>query len=357
VGIVGLVRAKREGELSRKKACEESHCKQTRQKNDSIENFTFLINLLKSSQLITILSGGTGSMKLVRGFSQIDRSVAVILNVGDNVWKYGLYICPDIDTIFYGLSGRLDTRRGWGIEGDTFNFMDQIGKLGQENWFRIGDRDMATHVLRTELIRKGMTLTNVTKYFRSTYKMDAELIPVSDDSIETRIITSRGELNIQEFWVKYKAAPTVVGVKYKGAKNSKLAPKVLKLLRSSERIVIAPANPISSIGPSLAVPGLRNELSKIKEKVIAISPIVGKHAFSGPAAEYMKALKLEISPVGVAKYYSNIIGTFVISKMDLSYESVIKKLGLNVYLADIAMNTLHEERRLASFVAGVSLRI
>jgi LPPG:FO 2-phospho-L-lactate transferase len=307
--------------------------------------------------LITILSGGTGSIKLVRGLSQIDRSVAVILNVGDNVWKYGLYICPDIDTILYGLSGLLDTRRGWGMKGDTFNFMDQTGKLGQENWFRIGDLDLATHVLRTELIRNGMTLTDVTEYFRSTYKLNAEMIPVSDDNIETRIITSRGELNIQEFWVKYKAAPKVVGVKYKGAKNSKLAARVLKLIRSSERIVIAPANPISSIGPSLAVPGLKNELSKIKEKVIAISPIVGKHAFSGPAAKYMRALKLEISPVGVAKYYSDIIGTFVISKMDLSFESAIKKLGLDVYLTDIAMNTLQEERRLASFVAGVSLRI
>lgn len=293
-------------------------------------------------------------MKLVRGLSQIDKSIAVILNVGDNVWKYGLYICPDIDTIFYGLSGLLDVSRGWGIKGDTFNFIGQIGELGLENWFRIGDRDLATHVLRTELLREGMTLTQVTEYFRSAYKLKALLIPISDDSIETRIVTSRGEMNIQEFWVKYKAAPKVVGVVYKGAQNSRLTDRSLKLIRSSERIIIAPANPISSIGPSLAVRGVRNELAKVKKKVIAISPVEGKRAFSGPAAKYMKALKLDISPVGIAKYYSDIIGSFVISKVDRPYENAIKKLGLNVYLNDITMNSLHEERKLASFVAGIT---
>ena len=293
-------------------------------------------------------------MKLVRGFSQIDNSFAVILNVGDNVWKYGLYICPDIDTIFYGLSGMLDVGRGWGIKGDTFNFIDQIGELGMENWFRIGDRDLATHVLRTELIRKGMTLTQVTEYFRSVYKLKARLIPISDDSIETRIITTRGDMNIQEFWVKYKAAPKVVGVAYRGADNSRLTAGVLRLIRSSERIIIAPANPISSIGPSLAVPGVRNELARVKKKVIAISPIEGKQAFSGPASKYMKALKLDISPVGIAKFYSDIIGSIVISKADRAYEGILKKLGLNVYLNNIAMNSFHEERRLAELVAGIT---
>jgi LPPG:FO 2-phospho-L-lactate transferase len=293
-------------------------------------------------------------MKLVRGFSQISSSIAIILNVGDNVWKYGLYICPDIDTIFYGLSGLLDVGRGWGIRGDTFNFVEQIGDFGMENWFRIGDRDLGTHVLRTELLRKGMTLTQVTEYFRSAYKLKAKLIPISDDSIETRIVTSRGEMNIQEFWVKYKAAPKVVGVIYKGADNSKLTAGALRLIRSSERIIIAPANPISSIGPSLAVPGVRNELAKIKNKVIAISPIEGKHPFSGPAWKYMKASRLDISPVGVAKFYSDIIGSLVISKADRRYEGILKKLGLNVYLNDIAMNTFHEERRLAAFVAGIT---
>jgi LPPG:FO 2-phospho-L-lactate transferase len=292
-------------------------------------------------------------MKLIRGFNQINKSIAVILNVGDNIWKYGLYICPDVDTIFYGLSGQLDTVRGWGINRDSFNFMDQIGRMGQENWFRVGDRDLATHVLRTELIQKGMTLTQVTDYFRSLYKLSTKLVPVSDDSIETRIVTSKGEMNIQEFWVKYRAAPQVVGVKYKGAKRSKLAAGALRLIRESERIVVAPANPISSIGPSLAVPGLKNELAKIKSKVIAISPIIGKQAFSGPAGKYMSGMKLDVSPLGVAKYYSDIIGSFVISKTDLSYENDIKKLGINVYVGDIAMKRFHQERRLASFISAI----
>lgn len=293
-------------------------------------------------------------MKLVRGLSSIENSIAVILNVGDNVWKYGLYICPDIDTIFYGLSGLLDSSRGWGIRGDTFNFLEQTGTLGLENWFRIGDRDLATHVVRTELIRQGMTLTQVTEYFRSIYKLKAILIPISNDSIETRIVTSRGEMNIQEFWVRYKATPKVVRIVYKGAKNSRITNKAIRLIRNSERIIIAPANPISSIGPMLAIPEVKNELAKVKKKVIAISPVQGKQAFSGPATKYMKALKLDTSPMGIAKYYSGIIGSIVISKEDRSYESKLMKLGLKVYLNDITMDSLHEERRLASFVMGIT---
>lgn len=293
-------------------------------------------------------------MKLVRGLSSIENSIAVILNVGDNVWKYGLYICPDIDTIFYGLSGLLDSSRGWGIRGDTFNFLEQTGELGLENWFRIGDRDLATHVVRTELIRQGMTLAQVTEYFRSIYKLKAILIPISNDSIETRIVTSRGEMNIQEFWVRYKATPKVVRIVYKGAKNSRMTNKTIRLIRNSERIIIAPANPISSIGPMLAIPEVKNELAKVKKKVIAISPVQGKQAFSGPATKYMKALKLDTSPMGIAKYYSGIIGSIVISKEDRSYESKLMKLGLKVYLNDITMNSLHEERRLASFVMGIT---
>lgn len=293
-------------------------------------------------------------MKLVRGLSSIENSIAVILNVGDNVWKYGLYICPDIDTIFYGLSGLLDSSRGWGIRGDTFNFLEQTGELGLENWFRIGDRDLATHVVRTELIRQGMTLTQVTEYFRSIYKLKAILIPISNDSIETRIVTSRGEMNIQEFWVRYKATPKVVRIVYKGAKNSRMTKKAIRLIRNSERIIIAPANPISSIGPMLAIPEVKNELAKVKKKVIAISPVQGKQAFSGPATKYMKALKLDTSPMGIAKYYSGIIGSIVISKEDRSYESKLMKLGLKVYLNDITMDSLHEERRLASFVMGIT---
>ena len=293
-------------------------------------------------------------MKLVRGLSSIENSIAVILNVGDNVWKYGLYICPDIDTIFYGLSGLLDSSRGWGIRSDTFNFLEQTGELGLENWFRIGDRDLATHVVRTELIRQGMTLTQVTEYFRSIYKLKAILIPISNDSIETRIVTSRGEMNIQEFWVRYKATPKVVRIVYKGAKNSRMTNKAIRLIRNSERIIIAPANPISSIGPMLAIPEVKNELAKVKKKVIAISPVQGKQAFSGPATKYMKALKLDTSPMGIAKYYSGIIGSIVISKEDRSYESKLMKLGLKVYLNDITMDSLHEERRLASFVMGIT---
>lgn len=303
--------------------------------------------------MITIISGGTGSVKLIRGFNLIDKQIAVISNVGDNVWKYGLYICPDIDTIIYGLSGLLDTSRGWGIKGDTFKFVDQTGKLGQENWFRVGDRDLATHTLRTELVKKGLKLTQITELFRMHYKLKARLVPISDDSIETRIVTNLGEMNIQEFWIKNKARPTVKGIKYKGAQNAKLTAKVLECIRKSKKIIIAPANPISSIGPSLAVPGFRYELAKVKKNVIAVSPIEGTQAYSGPAAKYMRAMNLEVSPAGIAKYYSDIIGTLIISKRDRSYSNDIRKLGIDLFLTNIRMKTLHQESRLASFLMSI----
>jgi LPPG:FO 2-phospho-L-lactate transferase len=321
--------------------------------NSFNENFTFLDIVPFPNPLITIISGGTGSIKLIRGFNSIDEDLAIILNVGDNVWKYGLYICPDIDTVIYGLSGLLDTKRGWGIKGDTFNFVDQTGKLGQENWFRVGDMDLATHVLRTELLKKGKRLTQITESFRAHYGLKARLFPVSDDSIETRVVTSLDEMNIQEFWIKNAARPRVVGVKYVGARHAKLSAEAIECIRKSEKIIIAPANPISSIGPSLAVPKLRHELSKIRKKVIAISPIEGTQAFSGPATKYMRGVGLEVSPAGVAKYYSDVIGTFIISERDYASSDRIRKLGIDLFLTDITMRTVHQESRLASFVMDI----
>lgn len=305
--------------------------------------------------LLTVISGGTGSIKLIRGLSrrQVNKKISVIINVGDNVWKYGLYICPDIDTIIYGLSNYLDRSRGWGIMGDTFHFVEQIGRLKHENWFRIGDKDLALHVQRTEWIRRGKSLTQITEYLRKNYGLHIQLFPVSDDSIETHIVTNHGEMNIQDFWVKNKARPKVLGVKYKGARNAKVTPYVLECIRNAEKIIIAPANPITSIGPSLAIPRFRNELSKVKNKVSAVSPIEGKRAFSGPAEKYMKAMNLEVSPAGVARFYKDIARKFIISERDSAYANDIKKLGLELFLTDISMKTLHQESRLATFLLGV----
>jgi LPPG:FO 2-phospho-L-lactate transferase len=317
------------------------------------ENFTFLDIVPFPNSLITIISGGTGSIKLIRGFNSIDEDLAIILNVGDNVWKYGLYICPDIDTVIYGLSGLLDSKRGWGIRGDTFNFVNQTGKLGQENWFRVGDMDLATHIFRTELLKKGKRLTQITESLRTHYKLKARLFPVSDDSIETRVVTHLDEMNIQEFWIKNRARPRVVGIKYIGAQDAKLSAEAMECIRKSEKIVIAPANPISSIGPSLAVPKLRHELSKIRKNVVAISPIEGTQAFSGPATKYMRGVGLEVSPAGVAQYYSDVIGTFIISKRDYAFSNKIRKLGIDLFLTDITMLTVQQESRLASFVMDI----
>jgi LPPG:FO 2-phospho-L-lactate transferase len=165
--------------------------------------------------LITVLAGGTGSIKIIRGLSVITSKISIIANVGDNFWFQGLYICPDVDTSLYGLKGILDKKRGWGIRNDSFTFVDTLKRLGQENWFKIGDKDLVTHIIRTKLLREGLSLYQVIKKIAKLYDIKHNVIPATDTPIETRIITDKGDINIQEFWVKYKGKPRVYDVYYR----------------------------------------------------------------------------------------------------------------------------------------------
>ena len=169
--------------------------------------------------MITVLAGGTGSVKIVRGLASVESDVNVITNVGDNYWLYGLYVCPDIDTIIYGLSDRLDLDKGWGVKKDTFNFLHQMEVFGEETWFRIGDRDAATHLIRTNKLKNGENLSNITKWMCERFAVGPNIIPVSDNSIETRITTSKGDLHLQEYWVKYRGREEVTGIQYVGAEK------------------------------------------------------------------------------------------------------------------------------------------
>ena len=303
--------------------------------------------------MITVLAGGTGSVKLVRGLAALTKDLAVISNVGDNIWLYGLYVCPDVDTVVYGLAGLLDEGRGWGVRGDSFECLDHLKRLGVPAWFGLGDRDLATHIARTSMMQEGRTLSEVTEWMREKYSITAKIIPATDDEVTTKIATGKKEgeeVHLQEFWVKHRGRPRVTGVRFEGAATAKASPAAIDAIRKSDLVVVAPANPVSSIGPIVALAGLRKELAKKKGRVVAVSPLIGERAVSGPAVKYMKALGLAISPVGVAQYYKDFIGNFVISESDGRLAPRIENLGMKVYETNIAMKGRQDEVLLGRYL-------
>ncbi|MDW3604758.1 MAG: 2-phospho-L-lactate transferase, partial [Nitrososphaeraceae archaeon] len=236
--------------------------------------------------MITVLAGGTGSIKIIRGLASCTSDFTIISNIGDNFWFNDLYICPDIDTCIYGLAGILDKERGWGIRKDTFYYLNCMKLLGKETWFQIGDKDLITHIIRTTMLSKGFSLSTIVKWMAGNqFNINNKIIPVSDSHVETRIVTNKGDMNIQEFWVKNKAKPKVLDVYYQNSKRAKCNKDALKIIRSSDIIIIAPANPISSIAPILSLAQIKEELIEQRERVIAISPVIGNKAISGPAGK------------------------------------------------------------------------
>jgi LPPG:FO 2-phospho-L-lactate transferase len=300
--------------------------------------------------LITVLAGGTGSVKLVRGLALQTTDLKVVSNVGDNIWLHGLYVCPDIDTIIYGLADMLDKRQGWGVKNDSFGFLRQMEMLGEEMWFKIGDRDLATHLLRTNMLKNGKNLSEITDWMRSRYAIAPKIIPATDNPMETKVVTDRGEMHIQEFWVKYGGEPNVLNIVYSGADRSRVNPRAIDALKRSKIIVIAPANPITSIGPILAIKGIRKELIAQKKKTIAVSPMIGNEAVSGPAAKYMRAMDLQNSPIGVAKYYSDFVSKLIISASDWRLSTEINRLDIKAYETDIIMRNADDETRVALYL-------
>jgi LPPG:FO 2-phospho-L-lactate transferase len=300
-----------------------------------------------------VLSGGTGSAKLLRGLKAALPDFTVIANVGDNFWFHALYVCPDVDTALYALSGKLDRRRGWGVAHETFNMLRQFSRLGEETWFQIGDKDLALHVLRSELLRKGMTLTEITRLLARRMRVKIPVLPPTDTHMETHIITVRGEIHLQEFWVKRKARDKVSGVKYIGSEIAQVTKETLESMKSAERIILCPANPVTSIGPILAVKGVREALQASKAKRIAVSPMVGNRPYSGPSAKLMRALGIESNSYGVAKLYSSVIDTIVIDKHDPGMLGRIRGLGLSCIQTQTFMRTREDERELARFLLRI----
>ncbi len=306
--------------------------------------------VLGEKKLITILAGGSGSVKLVRGLASHESNINVITNVGDNYWLYGMYICPDIDTITYGLSDLLDHDKGWGIKKDTFGFLRQMEIFGEETWFRIGDRDTATHLTRTNMLKNGKSLSDITKWMCEKFAIETKIIPVTDNPIETRIITNKGEMHLQEFWVKHRGLDAVEGIEYQGAEKARPNPEAINAIQDSSLVIIAPGNPLTSIGPMLQIKGIRKELAKKKNKVVAVSPIIGNSAISGPAGKYMEAAGLEVSVLGVAKMYAHVCSNLVIDPKDHKHSKDIQELGINVHESKIKMTNKQSEDALAASI-------
>ena len=306
--------------------------------------------VLGEKKLITILAGGSGSVKLVRGLASHESNINVITNVGDNYWLYGMYICPDIDTITYGLADLLDHDKGWGIKKDTFGFLRQMEIFGEETWFRIGDRDTATHLTRTNMLKNGKSLSDITKWMCEKFAIETKIIPVTDNPIETRIITNKGEMHLQEFWVKHRGLDTVEGIEYQGAEKARPNPEAVNAIQDSDLIIIAPGNPLTSIGPMLQIKGIRKELAKKKKKVVAVSPIIGNSAISGPAGKYMEAAGLEVSVIGVAKMYAHVANNLVIDPKDHAHTKTIQSLNINVHESKIKMTNKQSEDALAASI-------
>ncbi|MBA0908990.1 MAG: 2-phospho-L-lactate transferase [Nitrosarchaeum sp.] len=300
--------------------------------------------------MITVLAGGTGSVKLVRGLVSQESKVNVITNVGDNYWLYGLYMCPDIDTIIYGLADLLDQEKGWGIKKDSFNFLRQMEVFGEETWFGVGDRDAATHLIRTNMLKNGKNLSDITKWMCEKFAVTANIIPVTDGGVETRITTDKGDLHLQEYWVKHRGKDKVEGIQYIGADKARPNPEAVNAIQDADMVILAPGNPLTSIGPMLQIKGIRKELSKIKKKVVAVSPLIGNSAISGPAVKYMEAAGIEPNAYGLAKMYSDVCSNIVIDTKDKLLVKKIQSLDIKVYETKITMGNKISEDALANFI-------
>jgi len=302
--------------------------------------------------MITVLTGGTGGAKFVDGLRQLlpAREVTLIVNTGDDLEWWGLHVSPDLDSIMYVLAGMLSRDRGWGVDGDTFECLQAMRRMGAPAWFNVGDRDLATHLMRTQLLRSGRTLTQATAEIAAALGVQSRILPMSDARVETRVATPDGELSFQEYFVRDRYRPQVRGVRFVGAEQSTPAPGVLEAISSADAVVLAPSNPITSIGPILAVPGIRKALCETQAPVAAISPIVGDAAVSGPAGALMAAQKLAVSASGVAQAYEDFLDLLIVDERDTEAAQALRQSGLQVHCARTIMTTADDKAALAATV-------
>lgn len=304
--------------------------------------------------MITALAGGVGAAKLLRGLSKVvSEDLTIIVNTGDDITLHGLHISPDIDIITYTLAGIVDPEKGWGIKGDTFNCLDMLKKLGCEGWFNLGDRDLATHIHRTHLLKQGLKLSEVTYKIASSLGVTAQIIPMTDDRFQTKIKTDIGTIHFQEYLVKRGCSDKVLGVVFEGAEEAKPAPKVLESILEARAVIICPSNPIVSIGTILSVKGVREALQRTEATILGVSPIIGGAPVKGPADKLMSALGVEVSAYGVAQLYKDFIDILLIDLVDSALKEKIESLGIKAVTYNILMKTYDDEITLAKHILSL----
>ncbi|MGC8998150.1 MAG: 2-phospho-L-lactate transferase [Candidatus Bathyarchaeia archaeon] len=305
---------------------------------------------------VVALAGGVGAAKLIRGLVKVvpPKNLFIIGNVGDDIELYGLHISPDLDIIMYTLAGVVDETKGWGVANDTFNCLEMLGRLGFETWFRLGDKDLATHIIRTKMLREGMALSQATAKLCKMFGVEANLIPMSDDPVRTKIRSGNMLLEFQEYFVKRGTMDNVTGVIFERAEKAKPSPGVIQAIEEAERIVICPSNPILSIAPILAIKAIKMALENAKAPIVGISPIVGGKALKGPADRVMASMGYEPSAYGVAKFYGKILKHFIIDEADKEQKSRIEELGIKVTVTNTIMKSLEDSIRLAKVVMSTA---
>lgn len=306
--------------------------------------------------MITALAGGVGAAKLIDGLSSIvpPEELTIIVNTGDDCDFHGLHISPDLDIIIYTLAGLVDEEKGWGIRNDTFNCLEMLGVYGHDTWFRLGDKDLATHIHRTMMLRSGYKLSEVTRDICTKLHLKQRIIPMTDDYFATKIKTDMDTIHFQEYLVKRGSVDVIREIVYDGVENAKPAPGVIESIIGAEVVIICPSNPLVSIGTILVVRGVRQALRETKAKKVAVSPIIGGAVVKGPADKMMKYLGIEVSALGVAKLYSDFLDIFVIDEVDAQLVHEIEKLGIKTITTNTLMKTKDDRIRLAKFILDVA---
>jgi LPPG:FO 2-phospho-L-lactate transferase len=301
---------------------------------------------------VVALAGGVGAARFLDGLTRViaPERVYIIGNTADDAEIHGLHISPDLDTVTYTLAGLANPQHGWGLRGDSFRCLEMLGRLGADTWFQLGDLDLATHLYRTMRLREGLSLAAVTAEITRALKVASTLVPMSNDRVRTRICTPSGELEFQNYFVKRRARDRVTAMRFEGASEAAPAPGLLDAIAKAEAIILCPSNPFISIGPILAIPGIRDALRRRRDMVAAISPIVGGKALKGPAAKMMKSKQLRSSAAEVAKLYVDFTGVFILDEADRKQTAQVEALGMRPVVTNTIMRGLREKKALAQVV-------
>jgi LPPG:FO 2-phospho-L-lactate transferase len=301
---------------------------------------------------IVALAGGVGGAKLAHGLYQAlaPDTLAVVVNTADDFTHWGLSVSPDLDTVMYTLGGIANESTGWGVADESWNALEAVGRYGGDSWFRIGDKYLATHVLRTKALREGTRLSAVTAELAQALGIRAQLMPMTDDMVATMVRTPEGWLGFQDYFVRRHHSDAVLDIRIEGIEQAAAAPPVLPALTHARAIIFCPSNPIVSIGPILAVPGLKDAIAARAAPTVAVSPIVGGKALRGPADTMLSTLGHESSALGVARLYQGLVSGMVVDAVDAELEPAIRELGMKVMVVDTVMRSVADRRRLAEAV-------